>query len=124
MFFPITWSVDGRSLIGTSMTVKDRSTTALLAYDVETRKTAEVVPGLKTLGRVQRGSVLGNRVVYRDSDGLHVADPDTRTDRLVLPNPPSGSYITVACRASVCYGVRNSNSADIWMRTEAESKAR
>ena len=124
MFNPIAWSVDGRLLVGTSMGVKDRTTTALLAYDLSSKKLSEVVPGLKTLGRAWRGSFLGNRVAYRDSDGIHVADPDARIDRLIVPNPPGSNYATVACRPSVCYAVRASNSADIWMRTEAEAKAR
>ncbi len=122
MFSPFAWSADGRVLIGTSETVKDRSTTGLLAYDLATKKLTDVVPGLKTLGRAWRGSSLGNRLVYRDVDGIHVADPAARTDRLVVPNPPSGDYGAVACRASTCYAVRADNSADIWMRADAESK--
>ncbi|HKD16400.1 MAG TPA: protein kinase [Thermoanaerobaculia bacterium] len=122
MFLPIAWSVDGRVLVGSRMTAKDRTTTALLAYDISSKKLSELVPGLKTLGRALRGSFLGNRLAYRDADGIHIADPSARVDRLDVPNPPSGSYSTVACRTSVCYAVRADNSADIWMRTEAEAK--
>jgi Tol biopolymer transport system component/predicted Ser/Thr protein kinase len=122
MFLPIAWSVDGRVLVGSSMTAKDRTTTALLAYEIASKKLSEIVPGLKTLGRATRGSFLGNRIAYRDADGIHIADPGARIDRLVVPNPPSGNYSTVACRTPVCYAVRADNSADIWMRTEAEAK--
>ncbi len=122
MFFPIAWSSDGRLLFGSSVTLKDHASTGLLVYDVETKKLSDPVPGLKTLGRVQRGSSLGRRFVYRDIDGIHVVDLAARTDRLELPHPPSGVYTNVACRNSTCYLVRGSVSADVWMRTEAEEK--
>jgi eukaryotic-like serine/threonine-protein kinase len=122
MFMPLAWSSDGRYLFGPSVVLKGHSTTSLLVYDVETKKLSEPVPGLKTLGRANRGSVLGSRYIYRDTDGIHVADPASKTDRLVLPHPPSGGYNTIACRGTVCYAVRGSTSADIWMRTEAEAK--
>jgi Tol biopolymer transport system component len=124
MFMPLTWSSDGRHLFGPSVVLKGHSTTSLLVYDIETKKLSEPVPGLKTLGRANRGSILGSRFIYRDTDGIHVADPASKTDRLVLPHPPSGAYNTIACRGTVCYAVRGSTSADIWMRTEAEAKSR
>jgi eukaryotic-like serine/threonine-protein kinase len=122
MFFPLAWSPDGRVLFGSSVTLKDHATTGLLLYDVETKKLSEAVPGDKTLGRVQRGSSFGNRFVYRDADGIHVMDLAAKSERLVLPHPPSGAYTNVACRSTACFVVRGSNSADIWMRTEGEAK--
>jgi len=122
MFFPIAWSDDGRLIYGSSVTLKDHATTGLLVYDVETKKLSEPVPGVKTLGRVQRGSSLGRRFVYRDTDGIHLVDLAARTDRLEILHPASGVYTNVACRNSTCYLVRGSVSADIWMRTEAEEK--
>src|SRR5262249_45709250 len=91
--------------------------TGLLAYDVEARKLSELVPGFKTLGRANRGSSLGTRFVYRDADGIHVVDPAAKSERLVLPQPPSGAYTGVACRDATWFAVRASTSADIWMRT-------
>jgi len=122
MFFPLAWSPDGRRLFGTSVTIKDHATTGVFAYDVESRKLSELVPGLRTLGRAQRGSSLGSRFVYRDTDGIHLIDPAARSERLLLPQPPSSGYVGVACRATTCITVRVSTSADIWMRTEAEER--
>jgi hypothetical protein len=123
LFFPLAWSPDGRTLFGSGVILKDHVSKGLLVYDVETKKLSEPAPGLKTLGRASRGSSLGTRFVYRDADGIHVFDPAAKTDKLVLPHPPSGLYNSIACRNTSCYLVRGSNSADIWMRTEAEAKA-
>jgi Tol biopolymer transport system component len=122
LFFPLAWSADGRTLFGSGVILKDHVSKSLLVYDVETKKLSEPAPGLKTLGRASRGSSLGTRFVYRDADGIHVFDPAAKTDKLVLPHPPSGLYNSIACRNTSCYLVRGSNSADIWMRTEAEAK--
>jgi hypothetical protein len=122
MFFPFAWSQDGRLLLGASVTLKDHATTSLLAYDVETKKLSETVTGFKTLGRASRGSSWGNRLAFRDADGVHLADLTARTERLVLANPPSGVYNNLACRNATCYVVRAGNSSDVWMRTEAEAK--
>ena len=124
LFFPMAWSADSRSLFGSGVDLKDHATISLLSYDVETKKLTEIVPGYKTLGRAQRGSSLGSRYVYRDTDGLHITDPAAKTDRLVVPHPPSGALNNLACRGSVCYVIRTRTTADIWMRTEAEAKAR
>ncbi|HYX20653.1 MAG TPA: hypothetical protein VFA98_07390, partial [Thermoanaerobaculia bacterium] len=122
MFFPIAWSGDSRLLFGSIVTLKDHATTGLLVYDVETKKLSEPVPGVKTLGRAQRGASLGGRFLYRDTDGIHVIDPAAKTDRVALPHPPGGLYGNVACRNATCYLVRVSSSADIWMRTEADER--
>ena len=124
LFFPMAWSADGRTLLGSGVDLKDHSTISLLTYDIETKKLTETVPGYRTLGRAQRGSSLGSRLIYRDIDGLHVADPAVKTDRLVVPHPPSGAINNLACRGSVCYVIRARTTADIWMRTEPEAKAR
>jgi len=121
MFFPIAWSPDGRLLYGSSVVLNDRSSTGLLAYDVEAKKLSEPVPGLRTRGRANRGSALGARVVYTDTDGIHVADPAARSDRLLLPHPSTGAYANVACRAQTCYAIRVSHNADIWLRTAPEA---
>jgi Tol biopolymer transport system component len=122
MFFPIAWSPDGKRLFGSKLTVKDRATTGLLVYDVDAKKLSEPAPGVKTVGRAQRGSSLGSRFVYRDADGIHLVDPAAQTDRLVLPHPSSGFYNNIVCRNTTCFVIRVSNSADIWMRTEAAEK--
>ena len=122
MFFPIAWSADGRLLFGSSIRLKDHESTGLLVFDVETKKLSEPVPGAKTLGRAQRGTSLGHRFLYRDTDGIHVVDPAAHTDRIALAHPAAGTYIGVACRSTTCFLVRGSASSDIWMRTEAEAK--
>ena len=103
--------------------MKDHSTGGLLAYDVTAKTLTEPVPGLKTLGRAQRGSTLGSRFIYRDADGIHEADLAGKTDRLVVPHPPSGRYNNVACRGTSCFVVRANNSADIWMRTRSRDES-
>ncbi len=122
IFFPMAWSPDSRVLFGSGVTLEDHATASLLLYDVETKKLSEPVPGYRTLGRANRGSSFGSRFVYRDADGIHVTDLAAKSDRLVLPHPPSGAYTNVACRNAACFVVRGNNSADIWMRTEAEAK--
>jgi len=122
MFFPIAWTPDGKRLFGSGVTLQDHASVGLLVYDVDTKKLSEPVPGVKTLGKVQRGTTSGNRFVYRDADGIHLVDPFAKTDRLVLPHPPNGVYVNIACRDATCYLVRGSTSSDIWMRTEAEEK--
>jgi len=122
MFFPIAWSGDGRLLFGSSMRLKDHESIGLLVYDPETKKLSEPIPGSKTLGRAQRGTSLGRRFLYRDTDGIHVVDPVAHTDRVAVVHPPGGTYINLACRNTTCFLVRASSSADIWMRTEADGK--
>ena len=122
MFFPLAWSQDGRVLFGASYTLKDHASTGLLAYDVGTKKLSEAVTGFQTLGRASRASSWGNRLAFRDADGIHLVDLMARTERLVLPNPPTGVYNNLACRNATCYAVRAGNSSDVWMRTEAEPK--
>jgi Tol biopolymer transport system component/predicted Ser/Thr protein kinase len=121
---PTAWSGDGRLVFGTVVGSKERSSIGLFAYDVTAKKMLDAFPGIKTLGRATRASVLGSRLVYRDVDGIHVADPASGADRLVLPHPAAASYPNVACRASTCYAIRVTDNADIWMRTTPETAAK
>ena len=121
LFFPVAWAPDGRTLFGAGVPIKEHATASLLVYDIEAKKLVEPVPGFKTLGRANRGSSLGSRFVYRDMDGIHVVDPGDKTDRLVLPHPAGGTYNNVACRNAVCFLIRGSTGADIWMRTVPEA---
>ena len=122
MFFPFAWSQDGKVLFGASVTLKDHASTSLLAYDVETKKLSVAVTGFKTLGHASRASSWGDHLAFRDADGIHLADLTAKTERLVLPNPPSGVYNNLACRNATCYVVRVGSNSDVWMRTEAEPK--
>jgi eukaryotic-like serine/threonine-protein kinase len=121
-FFPLVWSSDGRRLFGAIVRAQDRSSVGLAVYDPATKAVSQPFREIPTGGRATRGSALGERFVYRDSDGVHVADPATGTDRLVLPHTPGGNYGSIACRgATTCYAVRSSDNADIWMRTSPEA---
>jgi tricorn protease-like protein len=116
--FPLSWSPDGRRLFASIVRAQDRSTIGLLVYDPLAKTVSQPFRGIPTGGRATRGSALGERLVYRDADGIHVADPAAGTDRLVLPHTSAGNYGSIACRgATTCYAVRSSDNADIWQRT-------
>jgi Tol biopolymer transport system component len=121
-FFPLAWSSDGRQLYGSILSSKDKSSIGLFAYEVAAKKLSGAFSGVRTRGQATRGSALGTRLVYRDADGIHIADPGPGTDRLVLPHPGAGTYTNVACRAATCYALRVSDNADIWQRTAGEAK--
>ncbi len=84
--FPLAWSPDGRRLFGAIVRLQDRTSIGLADYDPVTKKLSQPIPGVPTGGAARRGSTLGNRYVYRDTDGIHMADPATAVDRLVVPH--------------------------------------
>ena len=122
-FLPLAWTPDGHRLFGAIFRQQDRSSIGLADYDPIAKKVSQPFPGVATGGASRRGSTLGHLYVYRDTDGIHVADPSTGTDRLVLPHTSAGNYGNVACRGTTtCYAVRASDNADIWMRTMPEAR--
>ncbi len=124
-FFPLAWSPDGRRLFGAILRAQDRTSIGLAVYDPVSKTVSQPFREISTGGRATRGSAVGERFVYRDSDGVHVADPATGTDRLVLTHTSAGNYGSIACRgATTCYAVRSSDNADIWMRTAPEPARR
>jgi Tol biopolymer transport system component len=115
--YPLSWSADGKRLLGAIARLPDRETQGLIFYTPETNTLSEPIRGITTRGTARRGGFLGNRAVYVDVDGVHVADPATATDRLVVPYTDVGRYSYVTCRGTTnCYGVRASDNADIWQR--------
>jgi hypothetical protein len=121
-FFPLAWSSDSKRVFGSVVTLAGRTTSGLILYDPDSRKFEPVFPGLGTEGWARRGAALGARFLYRDNDGLHVADPATGA---VTPafSQGSSSAGSVGCRGVVCYAARVTENADIWMRTAPESTA-
>jgi dipeptidyl aminopeptidase/acylaminoacyl peptidase len=121
-FFPLAWSSDSRRIFGSIVTLAGRTTIGLVLYDADARKFELAFPGVTTEGWARRGSRVGSRFLYRDNDGLHIADPATGT---VSPafSQGSSSAGSVACRGLVCYAARVTENADIWMRTTAEPDA-
>ncbi len=118
---PLAWSPDGRRLFAAIVRLQGRTTIGLAVYDAVAKTLSQPFRGTRTAGRA-RGSALGERLVYRDSDGVHVADPAAGTDQLVLPHTSAGDYGSLACRGTTtCYVVRSSDNADIWQRTVAEA---
>ncbi|MFY9552580.1 MAG: hypothetical protein WAU32_15650, partial [Thermoanaerobaculia bacterium] len=120
--YPLAWTPDGRRLFASIVRAQDRSTIGLLVYDSVAKTVSQPFRGIQTGGRATRGSALGERLVYRDADGVHVADPAAGTDRLILSHTSAGNYGSIACRgATTCYAVRSSDNADIWQRTMPEA---
>jgi WD40 repeat protein len=121
-FYPIDWTPDGRRLIGVGVRQEDRFTTTIAYYDPETRKVSTPFPNLNLGRRASRGTALGERLLLREDDGLHVIDASG--DRRILENNPSSSYWMVVCRGeTTCYVARNNENADIWERSMTETKA-
>jgi serine/threonine protein kinase len=121
-FFPLAWAPDSKRVFGSVVTLAGRTTNGLILYDVDAQKFESAFPNFSTEGWARRGAALGTRFLYRDNDGLHVADPATGT-----VSPPfsqgSSSAGSVACRGLVCYAARVTENADIWMRTAAQTSA-
>ena len=119
---PLAWSADGKRLIAAISRLPDRETLGLVFYSPDTNTLSEPLRGITTRGNARRGGFLGNRLVYIDVDGVHVADPAAGTDRLVVPYTDVGRYSYVTCRGTTsCYGVRSNDNADIWQRTIGET---
>jgi tricorn protease len=120
--YPLAWSGDGKRLLCAVMRLPDRISIGLTFYSPDSNTLSDPIPGLKTGGTARRGSFLGNRIAFLDADGVHVADPATGTNRLVLPSADVGRYSYITCRdATTCYGDRASDNADIWLRAEGEA---
>ena len=118
-FYPIEWSADGRRLIGVGVRTDDASTTEVLHYDPATKRVSPAFPGVSIGRRGRRGSPLGERVILREDDGVHVID--STGDRLIIENTPATSYWMVVCRdATTCYAARNNENADVWERSMTE----
>jgi eukaryotic-like serine/threonine-protein kinase len=119
-FYPIDWTADGRRLIGVGVRNEDRFTTTIAYYDPETRQVSTPFPSLNLGRRASRGTALGERIILREDDGLHVID--ATGDRRIVENTPSSSYGMVVCRGTTtCYVVRNNENADIWERSMSET---
>jgi len=122
-FYPIDWSPDGRRLIGVGVRVEDRRTTSIVFYDPEHRTITEPFPGVKIGNRAGRGTALGERLILREDDGLHVID--SAGDHLIIENTPAASYWMVVCRGTTtCYAARNNENADVWERSMTEAVKR
>jgi serine/threonine protein kinase/Tol biopolymer transport system component len=121
-FFPLAWAPDSKRVFGSLVTLAGRTTSGLILYDPNTSKFESAFPGFGTEGWARRGAAVGTRFLYRDNDGLHIADPATGT---VTPafSQGSSSAGSVGCRGLVCYAARVTENADIWMRTAAEAAA-
>ena len=121
--YPLGWSADGKRLLCTLSRIPERVAYGLAFYSPDSNTLSDPIPGVKTAGGARRGGFLGERVVFLDTDGVHVADPVDGTERLVLPYGDVGRYGYITCRdATTCYADRASDNADIWLRTEAETK--
>ena len=119
-FFPFTWAPDSKRIFGSLVTLAGRTTSGLLIYDADTRTFENRFPEVRTEGWARRAAPLGDRFLYRDNDGLHVADPATGAVTSIAQQI-SGTFGSVACRGQVCYSARVSENADIWMRTAPET---
>ena len=121
-FFPLAWAPDSKRVFGSVVTLAGRTTSGLILYDADARKFESAFPGFGTEGWARRGAAIGTRFLYRDNDGLHVADPATGTVSSPF-SQGSSSAGSVACRGLVCYAARVTENADIWMRTAAQVRA-
>jgi len=120
-FYPIDWSPDGKHLIGVGIRSEDRFTTTIAYYDPQTRRVSAPFPNLSLGRRASRGTSLGERLILREDDGIHVID--ATGDHRVIENTPSASYWMPVCRsATTCYVARNNENADIWERSMAEAR--
>ena len=120
-FYPIDWSPDGKHLIGVGIRSEDRFTTTIAYYDPETRRVSAPFPNLSLGRRASRGTSLGERLILREDDGIHVID--AAGDHRVIENTPSASYWMPVCRsATTCYVARNNENADIWERSMAAAR--
>jgi len=121
-FYPIDWTPDGRRLIGVGVRDEDRATTTIAYYEPATRRVSMPLPNVSLGRRASRGTALGERVLLREDDGLHVID--ATGDRRIIENTPSASYWMPVCRtATTCYVARSNENADIWERSIAEPAA-
>jgi hypothetical protein len=108
--------------MGVGIRSDDNSTTEVLSFDPATKRVAPPFPGVSIGRRARRGSPLGERMILREDDGVHVID--STGDRLVIENTPASSYWMVVCRtATTCYAARNNENADVWERSMAEAPA-
>jgi serine/threonine protein kinase len=115
-FYAIEWSADGRRLMGVGVRNDDNATTEVFQYDPVTKRVSPAFPGVSIGRRARRGSALGERMILREDDGVHVIDP--AGDRNVIENSPATSYWMVVCRsATTCYAARNNENADVWERS-------
>ena len=116
--YPLAWSADGKRLLAALSRLPDRETLGLVFYSPEFNTVSDPIRGIPTAGTARRGGFLADRIVFSDSDGIHVVDPAAGTDRLVVPHTDVGRYNSVTCRGgTTCYAVRMSDNADIWQRT-------
>jgi len=121
-FYPIEWAARGGRLLGVGVRADDNSTTEIFVYDPSTKRVSPAFPGVAVGRRARRGSSLGERVILREDDGVHVID--SAGDRLVIENSPATSYWMVVCRsATTCYAARNNENADVWERSMAQAPA-
>lgn len=116
--YPLSWTADGQRVLVAISRLPDRETLGLVFYTPGDKALSEPIRGVKTSGNARRGGFLGSRPVFIDADGIHVVDPASGTDRLVVAYTDVGRYSYVTCRGTTtCYGVRSSDNADIWLRT-------
>jgi eukaryotic-like serine/threonine-protein kinase len=121
-FYPVEWSADGRRLMGVGIRTDDNSTTEVFAFDPATKRVSPAFPGVSIGRRGRRGSPLGDRLILREDDGVHVID--STGDHLVIENTPAMAYWMVVCRsATTCYAARNNENADVWERSMTEAPA-
>jgi serine/threonine protein kinase len=111
---PLAWSPDGRRLFGAIFRAQTNSSVGLAVYDSSSKKISPI-PGASTAGWAFRGAALGARLLYTDNDGVHVVDPGSGSDRLVISE--AGTLGSVACHGATCYLVQANDNADVWLRT-------
>ena len=121
-FYPLAWTADGSTLVGSLIRLTDLTGTAVAVYSPGSGAVVKTVPNTESHTRIRRGAVIGNRhLFYSQNDGLFVLDLASGDQRLVVPRPSNGSFQSLACvrTSTTCYVVRSSDNADIWQRTEA-----
>jgi hypothetical protein len=117
---PLAWSPDGRSLFGAIFDAKTNASVGLAVYDALSKKVSPI-PGVSTTGWAFRGSALGAKLAYTDNDGVHIVDPGSGSDRLLISG--TGRLGSIACHGTACYIVQANDNADIWLRTAGTGAA-
>jgi Tol biopolymer transport system component len=125
-FYPLAWTADGKTLVGSVVRLRDLTGQALAIYSPGPGTVARTIPQTTSPSRTRRGGVIGNRfLLYPERDGLYVVDLVSGDKHLAVERPLNGTFQSLACArtGSVCYVVRSSDNADIWQRTEAAAAA-
>jgi Tol biopolymer transport system component len=121
-FYPLAWTADGRTLVGSVVRLKDLTGQALAVYSPGAGEIVRTVPQTTSPSRIRRGGVIGNRfLLYPERDGLYVIDLASGDKHFAVERPLNGTFQSIACARTggACYVVRSGDNADIWQRNEA-----